>query len=449
MSRPFPDHRQASARTVPREAIAALFIERQWLDRPRARRLTAATLTGFAERTGGVQIDTIIDRAHYLTLWSRFGPYDRARLDRLIYRRRTLFEYWSHAACFVPRTHAPQWRRAMVDYGTQHTGWSGLKKNDRVLRQVEEAVRASGPLGNSDFQHPRPAGGSGWWGWKPSAHALHYLWMTGRLLVSERVNFQKRLDLAERVLPELGSLEPLPWPEFLRWHVRQSLKAMGAATETDLRMYLSFPRVPVAARRQALASLLDDGEVVEVAVAGDRGRWFARTADLAPLAAAARRRRPARGTTLLSPFDSFLWHRDRVNRLFGFDYRVEVYTPGHKRVHGYYSLPIYHDGLLVGRLDAKNHREPRLLEVRNVHFEPWFARGANPPAAAWGTPDRDAALAGVADAVGSLTRFVGAERVTLGRVYPAKLAAEMNRALRSTETPNGVAIGAGGARHGA
>src|SRR5258706_11915169 len=145
----------------------------------------------------------------------------------------------------------------MVDYRRQHTEWSRwLRKNARMVTEVEEAIRSRGPLGNADFRQPRPRGGSGWWGWKPATHALHYLWMSGRLMVRERVHFQKRFDLAERIVPELPSLEPPSWPEFLRWHLRQSLRAMGAATETDLRMYLSFPRLPIARRPPALQPLL-------------------------------------------------------------------------------------------------------------------------------------------------------------------------------------------------
>jgi len=417
---------------LPREAVAAHFIERQWLDRPLGRTLTAATLAEFAERTGGVQIDTInvLERAHYLTLWSRFGPYDRAVLDALIYKERALFEYWSHAACFVPRSHAPHWRRAMADYRTQHTGWqSWLRKHGKLIDEVESRVREAGPLGNSDFRQPRPKGPGGWWSWKPATHALHYLWMSGRLLVSERKNFQKRLDLAERVLPELSGMEPVPWPEFLRWHVRQSLRAMGAATEMDLRNYMSFPRVPVPKRRQALESLLKSGEVVELAVEGDKARWFALADDVPQIRAAGRKRRVANGTTLLSPFDSFLWHRDRINRLLGYDYRVEIYTPGHKRVHGYYSLPIYHDGALIGRLDAKNHRAERRVEVRNVHFEPWFVRRGDPPGATWGRPDRDAGLAGTALALASLARFVGAESVSHASIGRARLGRDLAAAI--------------------
>ena len=419
-------------RAYTREAVAALFLERQWLDRPRGRRLSAATLGGFVESTGGLQIDSInvLDRAHYLTAWSRFDAYDRTQLDDLIYRDRVLFEYLSHAACFVPRAHAPHWRRAMVDYRRQHTGWSGwLRKNSRLLREVEEAVRERGPLGNSDFKQPRPRGGSGWWGWKPATHALHYLFMSGRLLVGERTHFQKRFDLAERILPGIGDVEPPPWPEFLRWHVRQSLRSMGAATETDLRMYLSYPRLPVARRRAVLQALLRAGEVVPVAVEGDAQRWYALAEDLPALEAAGRRRAPSRGTTLLSPFDSFLWHRERIVALFGFDYRIEVYTPGHKRVHGYYTLPLFHDGRLAGRVDAKHHRAEHRLEVRHVHFEPWVARGGRPPGAGWGAFDRGAAVAGLGEAIASLARFQRAERVGIGRVTPATMKREVAAAV--------------------
>ncbi len=146
-------------------------------------------------------------------------------------------------------------------------------------------------------------------------------------------------------------------------------------------------------------------------------------------------RRPAaggsasRGTTFLSPFDSLLWHRERVRKLFGFDYRIEVYTPGHKRVHGYYSLPILHDGALIGRLDAKNHREAERLEVRQVHFEPWLAAGGTPFPGARPVA-LEPALAGVAEALGSLAEFVGATSVTLGRVTPAGLKPRLLAATR-------------------
>src|SRR5947208_4028863 len=179
---------------------------------------------------------------------------------------------------------------------------------------------------------------------------------------------------------------------------------MGAATELDLAWYLTFPRHQGTARRAALRSMLERGEITEIEVEGSSARWLALTRDLPALVTAGRRHAPSRGTTLLAPFDSLLWYRNRVTRLFGFDYRIEVYTPGPKRIHGYYTLPILHDGHLIGRVDAKAHRAQRRLEIRHVHFEPWFASPAAPPSGG-GLVDQDGALDGVAKALGSLATF--------------------------------------------
>lgn len=423
--------------TFPLSAVAALFIERQHLRSPRRRAFSSARVIRLASDTGGLQVDSInvVDRAHYLTVWSRFGVYDKGALDRLVYRRRSLFEYWAHAACIVPTEHFACWRRAMLDYHTKSRGWARwLKKNRNTLRVVEAAIREGGPLGSADFAHRRrPPGEAGWWNWKPTTHALDYLWMSGRTLVHSRRHFQKRFDLAERLMPEALAREPLSATEFHRWHARQSLHAMGAATETDLRMYLTFPRVEAAGRRGWLQRLLESGEVREIEVGpsspASRARWYALAEDLPSLAAATRRRAASQGTTLLSPFDSFLWHRERTHRLFGFHYRIEVYTPGHERMHGYYSLPILHDGQLIGRVDPKAHRGDRRLEIKWVHFEPWFARGARPPASAWGPLDQDAALAGLAESLRSLAAFVGADTISVGGTTPSAFCAPLRRLL--------------------
>jgi uncharacterized protein len=434
-------------------AIVALLLERQHLARPRGHALSPRRLSQFVEDVGGLQIDSInvLDRAHYLTVWSRFGPYDRARLDRLVYRRRLLFEYWAHAACLVPTSMLPWWRRAMLDYRIRHTGWSGwLRRNARTLAAVKEAIQANGPMGSADFDSRRAGGGrGGWWNWRPVQHALHYLWMNGALTVHSRRHFQKRFDLLERVIPEALGVEPVSSEEFQRWHIERSLHAMGPATEVDLGRYLSYPRFGPGGRRSALAAMRERGELTEVEVEGTPGRWFALTRDLPALERAGRRPAPSRGTTLLSPFDSLLWHRDRVARLFAFEYRIEVYTPGPRRVHGYYTLPILHDGHFIGRLDAKAHRAQHRLEIRAVHFEPWFSGGAAPPtgssggaappagssdgaapATGYARLDRDETMAGLAEAVVSLARFVGAPAVTLGRVSPPALRSPLAWALR-------------------
>jgi len=387
----------------------------------------------FVEDVGGVQLDSInvVDRAHYLTVWSRFGPYDRARLDDLVYRRRLLFEYWAHAACLVPVTALPWWRRAMLDYRVRHTGWSGwLRHNTRTLRQVREAIAANGPMANADFAGRRPRGGAGWWNWKPVQHALHYLWMSGTLAIHSRRHFHKRFDLFERALPGAAAVEVASSEEFRRWHVERSLHALGAATTTDLAGYLTFPRFGPTGRRPTVAAMRASGEISEVTVEGGSASWLLLTRDRAALARAADRPAPARGTTLLSPFDSLLWYRERVARLFGFEYRIQVYTPSARREHGYYTLPVLHDGELIGRVDAKALRAEHRLAVLSVHFERWFARARPAPG---GSPalDRDAALVGLAGALRSLASFVGARDVTLGPVTPGALRAPLARALRA------------------
>jgi uncharacterized protein YcaQ len=428
--------RASSVPRVPLRAVAALFLERQHLRRPRGRAFSASRVVRHAAAPRRLpNAINVIDRAHYLTVWSRFGAYDKTALDRLVYGRRALFEYWAHAACLVPTEHFACWRRAMLDYHTRSRGWARwLKKNRRTLAAVEQAIRQGGPLGSADFDHRRPRRQAGWWNWKPTTHALDYLWMSGRTLVHSRRHFQKRFDLAERVMPEALAVAPLSADDFQRWHLRQSLHALGAATEADLRMYLTFPRVGARERSRWLARLFETGEVcaIEVEEPGEAPptRWYALAEDVPALAAAARRRRASEGTTLLSPFDSFLWHRERTHRLFGFRYTIEVYTPGHKRTHGYYSLPILHDGQLIGRVDPKAHRAERRLEIKAVHFEPWFARGAPPPAATWGALDHEAALTGLADSLQSLAAFVGADTLSLGRVTPSALRAPLRRLLR-------------------
>jgi uncharacterized protein len=410
---------------VPLRAVRALFLRRQHLARPRAATLTASRLEHFVHDVGGLQLDSInvLDRAHYLTVWSRFGPYDRRRLDRLVYRRRLLFEYWAHAACLVPTTTLPWWRRAMLDYRLRHTGWSDwLRRNPKVLAQVRTAIWSNGPMAGADFEGRRPRGSGGWWRWRPVQHGLHYLWMTGALTVHSRQHFHKRYDLLERAIPAAADCEPVSAEEFRRWHLERSLHAMGAATERDLAGYLTFPRFGPGGRRPTLRSMLERGEVAEVGVEGSRERWLALTRDLPALARAARVTAPCEGTTLLAPFDSLLWYRDRVTRLFGFDYRIEVYTPGDKRVHGYYTLPILHRGLLVGRVDAKTHRAEQRLEVRHVHLEPWAAGSQAPPIEGEAL-DASEILAGVGDALASLAVFVGANTVAVRRVTPHRLRA--------------------------
>ncbi len=421
---------RASAR-----AVAALFLERQHLARPRTRRLTAAGLEDFVAGVGGLQIDSVnvVDRAHHLTLWSRFGEYDRAAFDRLAYKRRVLLEYLSHVACFVATRDLPMWRGIMHEIpALRRRDSTWIDDECKLIDAVEAAIRERGLLGNGDFERPAEMGkGGGWWTWKPAMYALDYLWKSGRIAVHSRVHFQKLYAVMDRVLPQAAAVAPMPFAEVNRQRMLRSLQALGVAAPDDLRMYWTWPRVKVPALRAAIHQLIDEGLVREIEVVGQRSPWLVRTEDLPALQRAARVRRPSHGTTFLCPFDSFLWHRERTLRLWDYFYRIEIYVPGHQRTHGYYSLPILHEGQLIGRVDPKTHRDRGELELRHVHLEPWFSKGLAPPQAHWGALDRDEALAGIADSAHSLARHVGCSRVTLKKVTPASFKTPLQRLLRA------------------
>jgi len=424
-----------SVPVFPRRAVAALFLERQRLDRPRSRRFSASALTTFVGEACGLQIDSVnvVERAHLLTLWSRFGEFDRAAFDRLAYRRRVLLEYLTHVACFVDARDLPIWRATMDSIPERfRRRWRYPGRQRPFVDQVEGEIAARAPLGNSGFERPKGSKGGGWWTWKPATHALDYLWKAGRIAVHSRRNFEKLYAPMERVLPALAAAAPLAAAELPRERVLRSLRAMGAAAVDDLAGYWTWPQMKRPELRRTLSALVHEGRVAPVAIEGLHGHWYARAEDLPELARAAAVRRPSRGTTLLCPFDSFLWHRERVRRLWGFHYRIEIYVPGHKRTHGYYVLPVLHEGQLVGRVDPKLHRERGILEARKVTFEPWLVKGAPPPGASWGAVDVDGALRGTAESLHSLARFTGAGRVRLGRVVPGSLRAPLARALRQT-----------------
>ena len=419
---------------VSRRAAAALFLERQWLDRPRGRRLNERTLGDFVSRTCGLQVDSVnvIDHAHHITLWSRFGEYDRDKLERLTYKRRVLFEYLTHVACFVATRDLPLHRAIMQDaprrFDARYPGWR--KKNRDIIAAVSGAIAERGPLGNADFERPSHMGKSaGWWSWKPATHALDYLWKAGVIGIHSREHFHKRFALMDRVLPAFATTPAMTYEQAMRERLLRSLGAMGAASRVDLTRYWTWPGWSAPAQTAMLRALVDEGAVREVRLEGELTPWYARAEDVAALETAHRKRGPSKGTTLLAPFDSFLWHRERTHLLWGYFYRIEIYVPGHKREHGYYSLPLLHDGHLIGRVDLKTHREHGVLEAKHVHLERWFASGEPAPGVGWGELDRDAAFAGLAEALHSLARHVGVNHVKLARVTPARFKSEVARVL--------------------
>jgi uncharacterized protein YcaQ len=313
------------------------------------------------------QIDSVnvLVRAHYLPAFSRLGSYDRGLLDRAAWgpkSKRSLFEYWAHEASLLPVDFHPllRWRMAQAERG--EIGWKHLRIYAREHRKDAEAVlrriQVDGPLAASDFEEGRSQ--SGWWEWGSTKRALEWLFWSGMITTSTRkASFERVYDLPERVIPPEIIAVPTPDPAVAkRGLVERSAKALGIATATDLRDYF---RLDPQSARTAIDELVEEQVLHPVAVEGWKAPAF--------LHRDARVPRRITGQALLAPFDPLVWERARTERLFGFRYRIEIYTPARKRVHGYYVLPFLLDDRLVARVDLKADRQNSRLLVRKVTWE--------------------------------------------------------------------------------
>lgn len=328
------------------------------------------------ERLGLVQIDSVnvLVRAHYQPLFARLGPYDRALLDALMAaKRKRVFEYWGHEASLLPiDCHALlRWRmeRARRGQGV----WKQLEPFAHARRGEAQAmldrIEAEGPLAASDIAASGTAGSQktakGMWVWSDAKHALEWLFWAGLVAATHRRgSFERVYDLPERVVPREILQTPTPnGGEARRALLARSARALGVATADDLRDYF---RIPSADAPLPIRQLVEEGILVPVRVRG----W----AQQAYVHEEARAGRRIAGAALLSPFDPLIWHRPRTERLFGFRYRLEIYTPAHKREHGYYVLPFLLDGTLAARVDLKADRQACALVVRRAHVEPGAPR---------------------------------------------------------------------------
>jgi hypothetical protein len=335
---------------------------------PRPAEVDRGHLRRIADRLSLHQIDSVnvLVRAHYLPAFSRLGGYDRGLIDRAAWGppgERRLFEYWAHEASLLPLPLYPllRWRMARADRGER--GWKSLRAFAGERRAEAEAVlariRAEGPLAASDFDGAKSR--SGWWEWGAAKRALEWLFMAGHVTTAtRRRSFERVYDLTERVIPPAILALPTPAePEAHRLLVDRAARAHGVATATDLRDYFRLAPEPA---RAAIAELVEGGTLLPVAVDGWGKPAF--------LHREARRPRRIEGQALLVPFDPLVWERARTERLFGFRYRIEIYTPAEKRVHGYYVLPFLMDEALVARVDLKADRQRSRLMVQAVTFEP-------------------------------------------------------------------------------
>jgi uncharacterized protein YcaQ len=325
----------------------------------------------FAEivrRLGVVQIDSVnvLVRSHYLPIFSRRGHYKSTLLERAAYDDRLLFEYWGHEASLLPVESYPLFRWRMDDARNGVGTWGRLKRyaNDHqdLVKAALDQIRERGPLGASELTGAGKSKGS-WWGWSEGKEILEWLFWIGDVTTARRRNFERIYDLPERVLPEAPRNAPVPSRE----HAQRELtmigaRAMGVATARDLRDYFRLPAKEAAAR---LGELVEEGKLVPVNVEGWKQQGYLHHEAKLPPAG-----KVADIAALLSPFDSLIWERQRTQRLFDFHFRLEIYTPSHKRLHGYYVLPLLLGERIVGRVDLKSERQSGVLQVKGGSVEP-------------------------------------------------------------------------------
>jgi uncharacterized protein YcaQ len=361
---------------------------------------------------GYVQIDTIsvVERAHHHVLATRVPGYRPAHLAELL-RERRIFEYWSHAASYLPiedfRFALPR-MQAFAEGRRAH--WHRRDRADQA--RVLERIRAEGPRQARDFEAPAGRKAGPWFEWKPAKRALEQLWVEGRLMVRERQGFQKVYDLTERVLPpDVDRTPPTPFEHALHL-ARSALRAHGLVQEPEIR-YLRRGLDRVV--RQAVVQLMEAGEALPARVEGLPQRRYLVRPDALGLTTAGGPE-PLR---ILSPFDNLVIQRKRLRELFGFDYFIECYLPEARRKYGYFTLPLLHGERFVGRLNAKADRAAGVLRLESLHWEP------GRPAASRPWPELGAALR-------EFARFNGCADVDVSAL-PPKARAALRPRLRTAE----------------
>lgn len=366
---------------------------------------------GAVRRMGVLQIDSIsvVARSPYLVLWSRLGNYEPRWLDELL-AEGALFEQWSHAACFIPIEDYGLYRSYMLEGRKKARAW--IEAHPEDVSRVMSHIHKNGPTRSAEFERTDGKAG-GWWEWKPEKTALECLYSVGELMISRRdPNFHRVYDLRERVLENAlpnWDDDHAPSPEEAsRKLALDAVRSLGVAVPGWAPDYFRTPKKGVA---KLLDELADEGSLMR---AGIEGRPAFVHPDNAEMAASVE---PPSVTTLLSPFDPVVWDRKRASELFGFEYKIEVYTPKAKRRYGYYSLPILHRGSLVGRLDAKAHRKRGTFEVKAAHLEP-------------DAPMDDELLSALAATLVDCARWHGTPEIEVVRCDPCGFAEALRAAIR-------------------
>jgi uncharacterized protein len=381
---------------------------------------------GVIEQLGLLQLDSVnvFERAHYMPVFSRIGAFDKSKLDALAEPKKgtgeqaTLIEYWAHEAAWIRTEDLPlhRFRMDWYKYGTDDRryssrGWDAvLAEHGDLIDWIRAELRAKGPLTIAQIEHDQNRRKGNWWGWSDVKTCLERMFLVGEVVSAGRENFSRRYALADQVLNTATYsrlVEPDPdYEGMVRTLVERAARTDGVATIKDL---ADFVRLKIDRVAPRVHELVDAGTLTQVSVEGWKDIGFVHRDNLGRLNSA--KTSASKVTTLLSPFDPLTRNRERANRIFGFDYKIEIYTPEPKRVFGYYCLPLLHRGQLAGRIDLKSNRQTGQLMVQSAWHE------ANQSSAAI-----DELAAELADHLQAAARWQGLSQIVVsekGNLAPA------------------------------
>lgn len=361
------------------------------------------------ECLGYVQIDTlaVVERAHHHTLWTRLNDYQISYLDELHSKDKKIFEYWSHAASYLPmseyRFSLP--RKQMYRDGRSH--W--FKKDKKIMSYVLDRIKSEGALMSKDFEAEGKRAGA-WYEWKPAKKALEQLFMDGTLMVAKRQGFQKVYDLAERVLPAGIDTSMPTAQEYSEYLIKKAVSAHGIVSEQEI-IYLRKGMVTQV--RSDLNRMIEEGRLIHVTAGNEKAPYYT-TASILKLLD---KQKPAKEVHILSPFDNSLIQRKRVEKLFGFNYMIECYVPEPKRVYGYFCLPVLFNDRFVARFDPKADRASGTFYIHALYLEPGFKQ-------------QEEFLPAFAKKLKEFAAFNGCKRIVIGKTEPKGIAKELRKLVR-------------------
>jgi uncharacterized protein YcaQ len=413
--------------SIPKNMARSLAVKTQLLDNDAKIDSGKNGILQIVDQLGYIQIDTIsiIQRSHHHTLWTRHAQYQVELLDELQVKDRAIFEYWGHAMSYLPMSDYRFALPKMKKFRNPSSPWvkHQSEKCSHLLEPVLNRIRDEGPLGAKDFAPPPGRKGGTWWDWKPAKVALELLFWRGELMISKREKFQKVYDLTERVIPNHIDTSLPAEEELGGFLVNRALQALGIASEKDVRRFLQAESardsdMQIAGKEtisRSLNQLIVNGEVIPINLENDKSSlYYVHSNTLDKINS---QKSPNRNVFLLSPFDNLIIQRDRLKRIFDFDYALECYLPPAKRSFGYFTLPILWGHDFVGKIDPKADRKNKTLVINNLLVEQRVA----------GLEDF---LSSLARSIAEFTRFNQCESVKIVKLSPAKLKPVLNRMIK-------------------